>query len=197
MTLSVRIIIILFELIAYSHALGAWPKIRPHHVRQTYRIRGDSDTPFLMSVESLAGTPLYRFECHNGNYEDTSFINFSGDFQCALFSLDHGQRSSWNLLPSDERSEQTSDYFSRGRMTSNQLWGACGVTPEYGLVRHFSLRGMPVTIEFKDLGGGPSKGHEQARLNEFTFSLDISPEKTATSPTAASVGVNRPAYPCR
>ncbi len=150
-----------------------------------------------MILRTPGGASVYKFECHNGSYEDMTFINFSGDFQCALSSFEGNRRTSWNLLASDDRNEQTSDSFNRARMASNQIWRDCGLIPEYGRVRHFRLRGMRITFEFKDLQWAPSTTALRSRLTGFTFVLDVAADANATSATAEKVETPWPGPPCR
>jgi len=112
------------------------------------------DTPLVIFIKYRTGLPVYRLEFHNGNYEDSSEIDYSGDFQCALFALQGGTRVSWNLLATDEQAEQKSDCLNRGRMTTRQTWGDCGAKPEYGRIRHFRLRGMR-TSSNSTISNGP------------------------------------------
>jgi hypothetical protein len=65
-----------------------WPAVQPLHETRTFANRGrdSADTPFLALIKNSEGVPIYKLECHNVNYEDESEINFSGDFQCALFA---------------------------------------------------------------------------------------------------------------
>lgn len=190
-----------FSLLGFAafcpRASGAWPVIRPVHESHTYTVGGSADTPLISFLRTTDDVPAYELECHNGNYEDMSFINSSGDFQCVLFSLDGGRRTSWNLLASDDEAEQRSDSFNRGRMTANQLWSECGQIPEYGRVRHFRLRGMRITFEFKDLHWLSPSATSQHRLRSFTFVLDVSPDANAHSATAQKPESPWPVPPCR
>jgi hypothetical protein len=171
--------------------------VQPVHITRSYTIDGDADTPLTALLETLGGVLAYKVECHNGNYEDMSFINFSGDFQCALYSIERDRRTSWNLLASNDPAEQRSDSFNRGRMTANQLSGDCGLIPEYGRVRHFRLRGMRITFEFKDLHWTAAPDVNPPRLVGLTFVLDVSPDADATSPVAEKVHAPWPGPPCK
>ena len=197
MTKSCRIIIVFFVLVTCARTSSTWPLVQATKESHTYNVHAGADSPLDMVWKSATGVPIYKFECHNGNYEDMSFINFSGDFQCVLVSLEEGRRSSWNLLASDDQTQQTSDFFNRARMTSNQIRGECGLIPEYGRVRHFRLRGLRVTFEFKDLRWTPSSDAKEVRLSSFTFVVDVKPDATATSSTAERVSAPWPGPPCR
>jgi hypothetical protein len=109
----------------------------------------------LLFIKNTAGVPIYKLECHNGNYEELSGLDFSGDFQCALFAIKGGTRNTWNLLVSQAEAEERSDWLDRGRVTSNQFRGECGEVPEYGKLRNFRLRGMLITLEFSNLKWSP------------------------------------------
>jgi hypothetical protein len=176
---------------------AAWPVIRPVHISRTYTPAADSDTPLTVRLESPGGAMVYKLECHNGNYEEMSFINFSGDFQCALYSVGGGRRTSWNLLASDVPAEQGSDSLNRGRMTANQVWGDCGAIPEYGRIRHFRLRGMRITFEFNDLRWASAASPKIPKLAAFTFILDASPDASATSAAAEEIRAPWPGPPCQ
>jgi len=175
-----------------------WPVIEPTEYKQTYVNPGKegADTPFLLFLKNSKGVPLYRVECHNGNYEGSSELNFSGDFQCALFAIKNGRRTSWNLLATETKAEQRSDWLNRGRMTSNQLWEECGLLPEYGRVRHFRLRGMLITFRFTGLHWSPEANQRQHKLDEFTFEISAVPDKNAESSNAATVKGSAPPSSC-
>jgi len=165
-----------------------WPLVQPLDEHRAFMLSDNpnSDAPVTLFVRDLHGNPVYKVECHNGNYEDSSEINFSGDFQCALFALSRGVRTSWNLLATNEPQEQGSDWLNRGRMTSGQLWGACGADPEYGTIRHFRLRGMAITIEFMKLRWLPPTDNYH-RLGGFDVGFSITNDPSALNPTAQTV----------
>lgn len=187
----------LLAMAACLQASSLWPVVRSLHEVRTYTIIDESDTPLMIVLKTPSGVSVYKLECHNGNYEDMSFINFSGDFQCVLFSIEGDRRTSWNLLASDDRNEQRSDFFNRARMTSNQIWGDCGKISEYGRVRRFRLRGMRITFEFKDLKWTSSAAAQQPRLTGFTFVLDVLLDANAISASAEKVQAPWPGSPCK
>ena len=176
-----------------------WPTIQQTEGKQTYLRPGKegTDTPFLLLLKSTEGVPLYKLECHNGNYEDSSEINFSGDFQCVLFAIKDDTRTSWNLLATGESTEQETDWLNRGRMTANQLWGQCGTFTEFGRIRHFKLRGILLTFEFTDLRWSPIANRRQPQLEKFTFKVSAVPDKSAQSAIAESVDVSAPPSSCK
>ena len=199
-TMLCRIVIITLGLGAASmwcEQGNQWPVIQPVHESRTFVIHGGGDTPLIFRIRDLRGVPVYKLECHNGDYEGSSAINFSGDFQCALFALRNGARTSWNLLATDEESQQRSDSLNRGRMTANQLWDDCGANLEYGRVRRFRVRGMQLTFRFRGLQWLPVQGGEPPRLGRFTFEVTAVPDASAESATAERVAVPRPGGLCK
>ena len=190
------LVTLLVTIVVFGQTNPVWPIVRPIHISKSYRIDGNSDSPLNLPIVTSDGKVVYRVECHNGNYEDRSVINFSGDFQCVLFSVDGVHRIGWNLLATAEAGEQNSDWLNRGRMVASQLRGECGAIPEYGRIRHFRLRGMRVRFEFRKLYWAPPAGLAKPRLLGFTFVLDISPDRKATSETAEKIPSPRPPPPC-
>src|SRR5579871_504457 len=181
-----------------SAADTKWPGIEPAQESRTFSEFENSDTPLTLLVRNSAGHPIYKLECHNGNYEGSSEINFSRDFQCALFALSGGTRTSWNLLASSQKPEQNSDWLNRGRMTANQIWGPCGADADYGRIRRFRLRGMTITFRFENLRWFPATDSDQRhRLEKFTFRVAVVPDKSAQTPDAEPVGSEPPASACK
>jgi hypothetical protein len=166
-------------------AATSWPTIRPTHVRWTFATL-NQDTPGVLLILDTTGRTVYKLECHNGEYDDTGGYNYSGDFQCTLFAWDGGKRVGWNLLATDSKDERSSDWFNRGRMTANQLVGACGATA-YGRTRGFRLRGMKIVLRYTDLQWSQAGPPETPRLAGFTFEASVVPDPTATSSTAEKV----------
>ena len=170
----------------------SWPSVKPTQAAQTFK-ESRADTPFLLIIDGRSGAPAYKLECHNGNYEDTSEITFSGDFQCALFELNgSGAVVSWNLLATDEPAQQQSDWFNRGRMTASQLFGSCGAVREYGTIRHFSLRAMLITFQFSDLIWSKQRRslpHSQShpQLQQFSFNVSVIVDRSARTASAKAV----------
>jgi hypothetical protein len=165
-----------------------WPPVLPVHRVLTFIHPGQNgrDTPALVLVPRQEGGTVYKLECHNGNYDDEREMSFSGDFQCALYALQGGRVSSGNLL-----ADSTHD---RGRMLSVQLSDRCGSYPEFGLVRHFRVRGMRVTLEFEDLQWSTSSGGEG--LDQFTVDLTVEPDQSALTETSEMAAAPRPPTGC-
>jgi hypothetical protein len=187
-------VMLIVSAICFGQSKTPWPQVQS--LVREWQIPDvsatGSDTPALEYIRDLNGRPIYKLECHNGNYSDQSEMNFSGKFQCALFALEDGKTESWNLLA--DRTEQDSDWGNRGRMLSEQLSGACLKWPEYGARRAFLLRGMSVTFLFKDLRWKYIK-HERD-LAAFTFKVEVQPDSRAHTAEADTVKVASPPRSC-
>lgn len=164
--------------------VGKWPTIRRLEEKKVFINPGqnNADTPFTAFIKDNDGVPVYKLECHNGNYEGESEINFSGDFQCALFAVKGTTRTSGNLLAADTRNELSTDWWNRGRMRAAQLRGECLKYTEYSTDRRFKLRGMLLTLRFADVKWGTRKDQQgEPMLARFTFLLKVVPDKSAHS----------------
>lgn len=182
--------------LGFSADGAVWPEVQPVEASRTFDVSKPGDTPFTLVIKDRAGAPAYKLECHNGDYDDTSEMNYSGDFQCALFALGaNGERVSWNLLATDEKEEQSSDWYNRARVMAGELFGECGENPDYGRVRRFRLRGMAITFWFGNLvwQGRGSRGH---RLAAFTFRLRVVNDGRALTAVANRVATPRPSPAC-
>jgi hypothetical protein len=181
-------------IVAKPHA--TWPVVRPLHAIASYPPGRVGDTPFLALISDTGNVPRYRFECHNGDYDSVIGFTYSGSFHCALFAIDGSRLMSDNLLADDSSYEGSADWTNRGRLLARQLRGPCASWPEYGLVRHFHLRGMTVTMRFTDIGWERTSEQSDERLGRFTFVLSIEPDPRATAPQSARVRVPRPPREC-
>ena len=171
-----------------------WPIVQPLHESHTLADpSGDADTHLLVFIRDAKGVPVYKLECHNGNYEDDSEISFSGDFQCALFGVN---ATTWNLLAVNNKDERSTDWFNRGRMLSAQLRGACTGYSEYESLRHFKLRGMLITFKFSGLEWGKLDNQNNPELTKFTFDFSVIPDKSAQSPEAEPIKGAKPPKSC-
>lgn len=176
-----------------------WPVIRPLEEKQVFINPGqnNADTPFVAFIKDSNGVPVYKLECHNGNYEDESEINFSGDFQCALFTVKGTTRTSGNLLAADTKDELSTDWWNRGRMRADQLRGECLKYPEYSTDRHFKFRGMLLTLNFTNMQWGSSKAQQvEPLLTGFKVSLKVVPDASAHSSRAEVLADPKPPEPC-
>jgi hypothetical protein len=148
-------------------------------------------------IIGTSGVPIYKFECHNANYQDGREMNFSGDFQCALFAVDGAKVTSGNLLAANTRDEQSTDWWNRGRMRSAQLRGKCLAYPEYSTDRHFRLRAMLITLGFTSIEWSVRTDQpNNPRLAKFTFTLDVIPDKAAITANAVLPASPMPPSSC-
>jgi hypothetical protein len=183
----------LLSFIQLTHAVE-WPAVQP--MRRTFTFTATDapkDFPVSLLVRAKNSTPVYRLECHSGDYEGEFVIYYSGRFHCALFAVRDGKISSWNLLADGTKDEQSSDWYNRGRMIDGQLFGACGAFQEYGVLRRFRTRGMLITFQFTNLKW---RARGEPKLQEFTFTVTIAQDATAISPTSERVAVARPPASC-
>lgn len=173
--------------LGFAAQVSRWPVVRSLHETRTFVDPGrdNADTHFLALIRGATGIPLYKFECHNGNYDGSSEMNFSGDFQCALFALKGSALASGNLLAADTRNELTTDWWNRGRMRSAQLREPCLAFPAYSTDRRFKLRGMLVTMRFSGIEWSNKRDRQNNHmLGKFTFTLDVTPDDEARTPRA-------------
>jgi len=175
-----------------------WPIIKPLEESHVFRKTGmaAADRTFIALVRSETGVPIYKLECHSGEYEGDSEMNYSGDFQCALFALNGETLASGNLLAADTANELSTDWWNRGRMRSAQLTGECLKYPEYSTERHFRLRAMRLTLRFSDMEWGPKDHPHNPVLTGFTFTVTAAPDASARSPRAEVVSGARPPESC-
>ena len=160
-----------------------WPTVRSFHGKYVFvDPEGKTDMPLTVFLYDTRGVPVYKLECHNGNYGVASGIWYSGDFQCALFALKGASLASGDLLAANTKNELSSDWWNRGRMRAAQLRGTCLAYPEYSTDRHFKLRGMLLTLRFADVKWGPGKDKQnKPLLTRFTFLLRVVPDESAQS----------------
>lgn len=142
-----------------------WPVVEPIAVRRHLIFREGKDIPISVKVMNKNGEPEYLIECHTGYYTDNrQGFQYSGAFQCAMFSLSDNRVSSGDLLAANSKNERSTDWWNRGRLLSWQLSGECLRFPEYSTSRHFKLRGMLVTISFSDPEWAAQTDNEGNRL---------------------------------
>jgi hypothetical protein len=175
-----------------------WPVIQPLEEKRDFINPGqnNADTPYVAFIKDSGGLPIYKLECHNGNYEDESQMNFSGDFQCALFVVEGTTRTSGNLLAADTKDELSTDWWNRGRMRAAQLRGECLRYPDYSTDRRFKLRGMLLTLRFTDIQWRGRSGQNSPHLARFTFIFKAIPDNSARSPRAGTVTGPKPPATC-
>lgn len=172
-----------------------WPAVKSLYERHTFIAPGKDggDTPFVADVQSAAGAPLYRLECHNPNYRGDPAASYTGYFQCRLQVLKDGKRVGANLLATDTPDEQGQEWHNRGRLRLVQLLGQCIAFPEYSMTRHFRLRGLLLTLQLSDVEWSPRRDAQGYPLvDQFTVIAQVDPDETAQSATAEPALGNPP-----
>jgi hypothetical protein len=197
-TMATRWLVVWLVVAAFRPSVGPWaidhwPVVQPIHAQYTFIVRGGRDTPVLLLVRDTHGRAVYKLECHDDDYEPDDEISFSGAFQCALFAMRDGRRTSWNLLADSTKNARSVDWWTRGRMLARQLVDSCGAYPEYGLERHFSVRGMVVTLRFGDLQWSRSVA---LLLTRFTVDISVAPNPRARTVVADVVPGPTPGRAC-
>ncbi len=176
-----------------------WPVIRSMEERQAVidLSKEGADAPVVAFINDVRGVPVYKLECHTGDYDNESEINFSGDFQCALFAIKGATLTSGNLLAADSKDELSTDWWNRGRVRSAQLRGECLRYPEYSTDRRFKLRGMLVTLRLTDVKwSGLNDKHGDPLLAGFTLGLRADPDVSAHNTRAELAAGPKPPTSC-
>jgi len=122
-----------------------WPLIKPldTHVRIDLTA-GLSD--IRVPIRSINGETIYWLRCLGGSTEQLDTLgehdgeNYVAPLACVLVERPDGWLGS--LLSEDE----SAIWYSRGQFHGPELVGDCGRYPEFGLIRHFRLRGMQLTL---------------------------------------------------
>jgi len=175
-----------------SSQRAAWPAVAPTKVTVFYPLGRSAS----LSVEALGqnGRSLYRLDCHTFEFNSKEF-NYSGDFECRLYEVPV-DRSKLGTLLAD--SESVREWDTRGRFLREDIEGPCGAYPEYGLTRHFRLRGMRLTLSMSDVRLWPKPANEAERLNappaleSFRFMVEIKQDPQAASSMAELPRVQNP-----
>lgn len=179
-------IFILMHSMGLLAQISKWPEIQPLD-KQVIIDFGEwnSDTPFIAHIRSINDTPVYRLECHNFYFDDDFGRNFSGDFQCGLYTVKESALTSTNLFAANTKYELSRDWTNRGRMRKEQLRGKCLDFPEYSTVRHFKLRGMLVTLSYNDVQWSTGKDrHNNPLIQKFRFVVKVELDPSAQSSRA-------------
>lgn len=168
-----------------------WAPVQPLHAEYKYvQPKAGEDAAFSLFLLDGAGDKIYKFECHSGAYGDTSEMSWSGPFQCALFPFKGDTLTPVNLLAVDEKDEQSTDWWNRGRLMPYQLQSECLRYPEYSTLRHFKLRGLDLTLGYSNITW------QGAKLSGFTFTLDAAPDADAKTPMAERADGSKPPTDC-
>ena len=181
--------------------LYRWPPIAP--TSRTFHFSGSKTQAESFTLKGASGNQLYWLGCHSSNYEgnsgdpDQDDDYYYGDLDChlhALYAPDGG-----NLLVAD--AFRGTEHFSRLLTTAWDFQGACANYPEWGPVRHVTLRGMAFTFTFSDAvilhgsngaAGGPD---EEPALGSVQLEIKVEPDPQAVSAIALEPPFDRPRYP--
>lgn len=158
-----------------------WPKVEP--VSKDFHFLDGTTAKIHLILYGANKDPLYRLECHSRGYADPDF-DYSGDFECRLTSL-YSENTYSTLFTYDPH--QSRDWESRARFFAVDVTGKCAHYPEFGLVRHFHLRGMKITLAMSDvqLRAPAESEREQAYIyslfKSFRFHVGVRNDSTAIS----------------
>lgn len=148
-----------------------WPVVNP--LSRSIHFVDHQNIGAKVAITGTGGKPLYLLQCYLNAYDhgDDPGFNYSGNFECRLTCLYSEQ--SYSTLLTDEI-QQTADWESRGRFLFEELAGDCAKYPEYGMVRHFRLRGMRLTLAIKNFNVEPgSLGENRPWKVDRIQSLDL------------------------
>lgn len=179
-----------------------WPAIVP--MSRTFHFSGSKTQAESFKIKGPSGNELYWLGCHNGNYEGNSGDpnhddrdDYFGDLDChlhALYAPDSG-----NLLVTDAVGGM--ENFSRLLTTAWDLQGACASYPEWGSLRHVTLRGMEITFTYsaavirsgsERAAGGPDG---EPTLGSVQLEIKVEPDPQAASSIALEPSFDRPRHP--
>jgi hypothetical protein len=147
------------------------------------------------TIRGAGQAPLYHVACHAYGFEGDTAFDYSGDFECRLTSM-YSEEEVSTLFTENWR--QTRDWESRARFLAEELVGRCAAYPEHGLVRHFRLRGMLVTLSISrpllDSMLIPEIPEMRLGLKSFHFSIAVAKDSTARTSIAEPVRYAAPTY---
>lgn len=178
---------------AANHVQQNWPAIEP--TQRIVHLQNGTSASYEMDIYGVDKKPLYKLACHTFLYDGDPDFDYSGDFECRLKSLYSSERYS-TLLTDDPH--QFADWDSRGRFLLDEVTGKCADYPEFGLTRHFRLRGMLITLSIHDLkiqnndGSNPQYGNLKQLFGPFVFDVKVALAPEALSSIAEPVPYLRP-----
>jgi hypothetical protein len=184
------------SLSAQQSKWSAVQRLEEKHVVDNLGQHG-ADNPIVALIKGADGVPVYKLECHTGEYDNESEMNFSGDYQCALFGVQGTKLKTGDLLAADSKDELSTDWWNRGRVRGVQLRGECLRYPEYSTDRQFKLRGMLVTLRLADIRWSSRNDKDgNPLLMGFTLALKVAPDESARSSRAELVAGPKPPISC-
>ncbi len=164
-----------------------WPAVKPE--TRTFPINLASgavtvDLPILSKDNSV----LYRLFCLGGSQDfldergTHDKVNWVGPFMCVLNAANRPVSEN-SLLAEDG----APPWFTRGQFHGEDLVGACGDYPEFGLNRSFRLRGFVLRLRVRDLELDAS-----GALTRFALVVSAAPDSSARRPAAERPNYVRP-----
>lgn len=170
-----------------------WPIMAPYSAR----IGLDLLAPRVyvdLPLRDARGQIRYRLVCRSGNQEYRAQVertvgpaSYMEDPVCIL-NLGNSETDT-SLLADDSSSPPL---HTRGYFLQEAMVGACATYPEYGLIRHFRLRGFRLTLALSDLVMNSRIDHDRRPVGFATLSVELSPDPSATSATAERPNVVDP-----
>lgn len=140
-----------------------------------------------MTILSASASPLYFLECYSHSVAPpTDGFDFSGDFECALHSLDKSDRYDTLLT---ELPNANADWESRGRFLTDQLLPPCGDYKELGRTRNFHLRGFRLTLSLSRVVFDKDRMNlwkDGPALKSFDLKIKVASDDSAASGIAAT-----------
>ncbi|MBF0559300.1 MAG: hypothetical protein HQL08_11030 [Nitrospirae bacterium] len=186
-TVSCFCLLSLHIVTADEGANKTWPIIKPFE--ENFEFNNASTASVVAVIVGSDDRPLYKVECHTDNYEGDPDFDYSGDFECRLTSLYSIETYSTLLT---DNPKQSRDWESRGRFLVQEIIGECADYPEYGLVRHFRLRGMEITLTIKKPVFGKAIKKGRPELKSFNFAVNVKPDSSARTKIAEPVPYIKP-----
>ena len=187
--------------LALSHTLAkrfSWPAVAD--TQRSYSFPDASKAKLTMIVPSVSGHSLYLLRCANTDLDGEGEV-MPGDFACWLKATDPAIVSRIgpeNLLtPSpfhgSRFDESHSDVYDRESVWAWQFAGKCGDYPDFGRERVFRLRGMKLTLTFRNEKISPRNDDLDAALKSFDLSVSVQRDKSAITAIAAPSPFEAPA----
>ncbi len=184
----VRLIpVILVFIFGCSGAAGAakWPQVNEFEI--VYGIEAGSERIYLnMPVLNKNGHVVYNLICRGGSQDYLDKLGEQLDLtlvpplNCSLYVGDENEDS---LLAEDN----SPNWHSRGQIFFYSLVGACRDYPEYGVKRHFSLRGFKLSFYFDNI-----EVDEQGSIKRFDMKITLRKDQRALTERAAQVKISPP-----
>jgi hypothetical protein len=152
-----------------SPALGEqWPPVKP--VTQSFEVNLAVGLVAIdLPIRSKDDSVLYRLSCRGGSEKildelgEHDDVNWVGPLMCVL-NPGALRVSEESLLAEDD----SPPWHTRGQFNRDELVGACGAYPEFGLYRSFHLRGFVLRLSVRNL-----ELNSDGSVRRFTFVVSV------------------------